>query len=190
TGGGFLFGIVGALFAVPLVAVLNSVVGYIARASGSEDAGEASADHGGRQAEDEPTGDPTAKTVDAAGRGSDATPADRSTAAGAGATAGAGSAADAGSAAGAGAETGGVGAAAGDAGAGATGDRDTGEGRGGPAAPTEVSCEYSGGREVSPAHCRVSKEPESFGRIEYSAQPVKASTASTLTSMVFPLGAS
>src|SRR5699024_2261627 len=46
TGGGFLFGIVGALFAVPLVAVLNSVVGYIARASGSEAAGEASADHG------------------------------------------------------------------------------------------------------------------------------------------------
>ncbi|WP_209325275.1 AI-2E family transporter [Brevibacterium renqingii] len=39
TGGGFLFGIVGALFAVPLVAVLNSVVGYIARANGSEEAG-------------------------------------------------------------------------------------------------------------------------------------------------------
>lgn len=132
TGGGFLFGIVGALFAVPLVAVLNSVVGYIARASGSEDAGEASADHGGGQAEDEPTGDPTAKTVDAAGRGSDATPADRSTAAGAGATAGAGSAADAGSAAGAGRETGGVGSAAGDAGTDSAGSPDTGKGPKGP----------------------------------------------------------
>ena len=132
TGGGFLFGIVGALFAVPLVAVLNSVVGYIARASGSEDAGEASADHGGGQAEDEPTGDPTAKTVDAAGRGSDATPADRSIAAGAGATAGAGSAADAGSAAGAGTETGGVGSAAGDAGTDSAGSPDTGKGPNGP----------------------------------------------------------
>lgn len=44
TGGGFLFGIVGALFAVPLVAVLNSVVGYIARAdsaAGDDDAEDA-----------------------------------------------------------------------------------------------------------------------------------------------------
>lgn len=32
TGGGFLFGIVGALFAVPMVAVLNTVVTYIVRA--------------------------------------------------------------------------------------------------------------------------------------------------------------
>ena len=42
TGGGFLFGIVGALFAVPLVAVLNSVVSYIVRtnAGDSEDAEE------------------------------------------------------------------------------------------------------------------------------------------------------
>src|SRR5699024_335123 len=132
TGGRFLFVIVGALFADPLVAVLNSVVGYIARASGSEDAGEASADHGGGQGEDEPTCDPTAKTVDAAGRGSDATPADRSTAAGAGATAGAGSAADAGSAAGAGRETGGVGSAAGDAGTDSAGSPDTGKGPKGP----------------------------------------------------------
>ena len=44
TGGGFLFGIVGALFAVPLVAVLNSVVSYIVRTNAgdgdSEDAEE------------------------------------------------------------------------------------------------------------------------------------------------------
>ena len=42
TGGGFLFGIVGALFAVPLVAVLNSVVSYIVRtnAGDAEDAEE------------------------------------------------------------------------------------------------------------------------------------------------------
>jgi predicted PurR-regulated permease PerM len=40
TGGGFLFGIVGALFAVPLVAVVNSVVSYIVRAGGSDEAGD------------------------------------------------------------------------------------------------------------------------------------------------------
>src|SRR5699024_5854955 len=132
TGGGFLFGIVGALFAVPLVAVLNSVVGYIARASGSEDAGEASADHGGGQAEDEPTGDPTAEAVDAAGRGSDAASADRSTAAGAGAKAEAGNAADAGNAAGAGTGTGGLGSAVGGAGTDSAGPTDTGKGPKGP----------------------------------------------------------
>ncbi|GAA1849697.1 AI-2E family transporter [Brevibacterium marinum] len=48
TGGGFLFGIVGALFAVPMVAVLNTVVTYVSRAKGphgsdDEDADEASA---------------------------------------------------------------------------------------------------------------------------------------------------
>ena len=36
TGGGFLFGIVGALFAVPLVAVLNSVVSYIVRTNAGD----------------------------------------------------------------------------------------------------------------------------------------------------------
>ncbi|UVI37455.1 AI-2E family transporter [Brevibacterium spongiae] len=36
TGGGFLFGIVGALFAVPAVAVLNSVVSYIVRADSGD----------------------------------------------------------------------------------------------------------------------------------------------------------
>ena len=51
TGGGFLFGIVGALFAVPLVAVLNSVVSYIVRtnAGDAEDA---------EDAEEDPTRDP------------------------------------------------------------------------------------------------------------------------------------
>src|SRR5699024_8334333 len=128
TGGADLFGIVGALLAGPQVAVLNSVHGDLARASGSEHAGGGSDDPCGRQAE----GDPTAKTVDAAGRGSGATPADRSIAAGAGATAGAGSAADAGSAAGAGTETGGVGSAAGDAGTDSAGSPDKGKGPKGP----------------------------------------------------------
>src|SRR5699024_12624380 len=63
-----------------------------------------------------------------------------------------------------------------------------GEGSQGAAAPTEVSYEYSSGRELSPAHCRVSKEPEAFGRIESPAQPLSAPPDSTLTSMVFPLG--
>src|SRR5699024_2400016 len=117
TGGGFLFGIVGALFAVPLVAVLNSVVGYIARASGAEGAGEASPDLDGGQAANEPTGDSTAETVDAAGRDADAASADRSTATGArGAKAEAGIAPDAGGTAvepgGTGAGTGGAGSAA------------------------------------------------------------------------------
>ena len=40
TGGGFLFGIVGALFAVPTVAVVNTVVTYIARDKGHADPGD------------------------------------------------------------------------------------------------------------------------------------------------------
>src|SRR5699024_3729196 len=122
TGGGFLFGIVGALFAVPLVAVLNSVVGYIARASGSEDAGEAAAAHDGGQSANEPTGDPTAETVDAAGRDADVA----STAPGA-----EDGTAEAGRAAGPGgteAGTGGAGSAAGGAGTDSAGSPDTGKG--------------------------------------------------------------
>jgi predicted PurR-regulated permease PerM len=50
TGGGFLFGIVGALFAVPAVAVLNSVVGYIARANGPGGAEDPAADPKAKEA--------------------------------------------------------------------------------------------------------------------------------------------
>jgi predicted PurR-regulated permease PerM len=52
TGGGFLFGIVGALFAVPLVAVLNSVVGYIARADGEGHAEDPRTDPDEKEAEE------------------------------------------------------------------------------------------------------------------------------------------
>lgn len=44
TGGGFLFGIVGALFAVPAVAVLNTVVSYIVNAKSSGGGGDPAAD--------------------------------------------------------------------------------------------------------------------------------------------------
>ncbi|MDN5738558.1 MAG: AI-2E family transporter, partial [Brevibacterium aurantiacum] len=44
TAGGFLFGIVGALFAVPLVAVLNTVVTYIVRAKNPNSASDGEGD--------------------------------------------------------------------------------------------------------------------------------------------------
>ena len=52
TGGGFLFGIVGALFAVPLIAVLNSVVGYIARSGSGSHAEDSPTDPKEKEAED------------------------------------------------------------------------------------------------------------------------------------------
>ena len=57
TGGGFLFGIVGALFAVPLVAVLNSVVSYIVRTN----AGDGDAE----DAEEDPPRDPNEREATA-----------------------------------------------------------------------------------------------------------------------------